>query len=81
VRLNHRPPRTGGLFFVPPAEREGRLVPLASGCICGRRFLQESNEGTCLMCGHGWLADTVELHAPADELEAEPVGSEWLPDW
>jgi hypothetical protein len=28
-------------------------VPTASGCVCGRRFLQEANEGTCLMCGHG----------------------------
>jgi hypothetical protein len=37
------------------------------------------------MCGHGWLADTVEVHAPADEVEAVPVGSselaETLPDW
>jgi hypothetical protein len=60
-------------------------VRLASGCICGGRFLQESNGGTCLMCGHGWLADTVEVHAPADEVEAVPVGSselaETLPDW
>jgi hypothetical protein len=26
---------------------------MASGCVCGRRFLQEANEGTCLICGHG----------------------------
>jgi hypothetical protein len=28
---------------------------MASGCICGRRFLQEANDGTCLTCGHGLI--------------------------
>lgn len=26
---------------------------MASGCICGRQFMQEANGGTCLVCGHG----------------------------
>lgn len=26
---------------------------LARDCICGRRLLQDINEGTCLLCGHG----------------------------
>jgi hypothetical protein len=58
-------------------------VRLASGCICGGRFLQESNGGTCLKCGHGWLPDTVELCVSADEPEAVPVGlsDESLPEW
>jgi hypothetical protein len=49
-------------------------VQLASGCICGRRFLQVENGGTCLICGHGWLPDTVEFQTPPDEPEALPVG-------
>jgi hypothetical protein len=28
-------------------------VRTASGCLCGRRLLQEANDGTCLVCGHG----------------------------
>ena len=28
-------------------------MPMASGCICGRHFMEEANDGTCLTCGHG----------------------------
>lgn len=29
-----------------------------AGCLCGRGFFQEANEGTCLSCGHGDVAVT-----------------------
>lgn len=29
------------------------MAVAAPGCICGRRFMQTANEGTCLSCGHG----------------------------
>jgi hypothetical protein len=34
-------------------------VHTSSGCVCGRNFLAESNEGTCLLCGHGDVDDAV----------------------
>jgi hypothetical protein len=40
----------------------------ASDCICGRHLLQELNEGTCLLCGHG-LVRSIREHAYRRNLE------------
>lgn len=37
------------------------MATRATGCICGRHLLEDLNEGTCLLCGHGDADVIVEL--------------------
>lgn len=41
--------------------RHSPSAPLAAlGCLCGKRMIEDLNEGTCLWCGHGLARQTIE---------------------
>jgi hypothetical protein len=33
----------------------------ALGCLCGKRMMEDFNEGTCVWCGHGLAREVIEL--------------------